>query len=107
MSAEFLQQAPGPVASQASARPPILVVRPDGLCAELVVDTGMRLSTGRTWRAFAKVRCKDVYTASLVAEQLNKRLGDAVEQARREAYEAGYRDARQRRNRRRQFSRTL
>ncbi|MFA5257601.1 MAG: hypothetical protein WC360_05565 [Opitutales bacterium] len=76
------------------SRSQILRVQASGRCAELVVDTGHLLGSGRTWLAYAKVPCSNVYTASMLSENLGKRIGDAVAQARREAYNAGYRAAR-------------
>jgi hypothetical protein len=68
----------------------ILRVQANGRCAEVVVDTGHVLSTGRTWLAFAKVPCSNVYTARILSENLHKRIRDAVTEARREAYRSGY-----------------
>jgi len=73
---------------------PILRVQANGRSAELIVDTGHVLSTGKTWLAFAKVPCANVYTARIVSENLSRRIGDAVEKARRDAYFMGYRAAR-------------
>ncbi len=86
---------------------PVLQVQPDGRTAEVVIDTGHRLRTGKPWRAFAKVWCNDPLHAQLMAERLQARLGDAIEAARKEAYEAGYADARSKRARLRRFSRIL
>lgn len=85
----------------------ILRVQPDGRSAELVIDTGMPLRSGKSWLAYAKVFCHDVFHAELMAERIRCRIGDAVEQARREAYEKGYQDGRVRRSRLRKFSRKL
>ncbi|MGF1485429.1 MAG: hypothetical protein ACFBZ8_13815 [Opitutales bacterium] len=85
----------------------VLYIQPDGRTAEVVIDTGHRLRTGKSWRAYAKVYCNDPLHAQLMAERLKKRLGDAVEMARREAYAQGYADARARRARLRSFSREL
>lgn len=87
--------------------PKVMTIRPDGMSAEIEIDTGIPLSTGRTWRAYAKVRCQDVYTATLVARQLNKRLGDWIERVRRNAYLRGYRDARAQRPALKHFPRHL
>jgi hypothetical protein len=73
---------------------PVLRVQASGRCAELVVDTGHVLSTGRTWLAFARVPCANVYTARILSESLSRRIGDAVAGARRDAYYEGYRAAR-------------
>ena len=73
--------------------PPILRVQANGRSAELVVDTGHMLSTGKTWLAFAKVPCANVYTAKIVSDNLSRRIGDAVAKARRDAYYMGYRAA--------------
>jgi hypothetical protein len=73
---------------------PILRVQASGRCAELVVDTGHMLSTGKTWLAFARVPCANVYTAKVVSDNLSRRIGDAVASARRDAYYQGYRAAR-------------
>jgi len=85
----------------------ILRVQPDGRTAELVIDTGMPLRSGKTWQAYAKVFCCDVFHAEMMATRIRERLGDAIESARREAYERGYRDARRQRPRLRKFSRKL
>ncbi len=71
----------------------ILNIQQDGKKAELVIDTGHPLRNGKNWQAYAKVYCPNVFTAQLVAERLAKRLGDAVEGAREEAYELGYQHA--------------
>jgi len=73
---------------------PILRVQANGRSAELIVDTGHVLSTGKTWLAFAKVPCANVYTAKIVSDNLSHRIGEAIEKARREAYYMGYRAAR-------------
>lgn len=85
----------------------ILRVQPDGRAAEVVIDTGMPLRSGKTWQAYAKVFCSDVFHAEMMATRIRERLGDAIESARREAYERGYRDACRRRPRLRKFSRKL
>jgi hypothetical protein len=85
----------------------IIDIQPDGRAAELVIDTGHRTRTGRTWRAFAKVFCNDPFHAQLMAERLRERLGDAIEAARREAYQAGYNDAASNRAPLTEFSRQL
>lgn len=48
----------------------------------------------------------DVY-AGLLTEHLRKRLGNLVEEARREAYEQGWKDAKAKRSKSDWFSRTL
>jgi len=68
----------------------ILKVQASGRCAELVVDTGHILSSGRSWLAYAKVPCSNVYTAKVLSESLGRRIGDAVVQAKQEAYRQGY-----------------
>ena len=73
---------------------PILRVQASGRCAEVVVDTGHILSTGKTWLAFARVPCANVYTAKVVSENLGRRIENAVAAARRAAYYQGYREAR-------------
>lgn len=73
---------------------PLLRVQASGRCAELVVDTGHTLSTGRNWLAFARVPCANVYTAQILSDSLARRIGEAVERTRREAYYMGYRAAR-------------
>ena len=73
---------------------PVLRVQANGRCAELVVDTGHVLSTGKTWLTFARVPCANVYTARVVSENLSRRIGDAVLRARRDAYYMGYKAAR-------------
>jgi hypothetical protein len=85
----------------------LLRVQPDGRAAEIVIDTGMPLRSGKTWLAYAKVFCSDVFHAEMMAARLRERIGDAIEQARREAYERGYRDARLRRRPLGRFSRSL
>jgi hypothetical protein len=70
---------------------PVLRVQSNGSCAELVVDTGHRLSSGRTWLAFARVPCANSYSARLLSEQIEQRLSEAVAAARREAYNEGLR----------------
>jgi hypothetical protein len=73
---------------------PILRVQATGRCAELVIDTGHTLSTGRNWLAFAKVPCTNVYTARILSENLARRIELAVEKTRLDAYYEGYRAAR-------------
>jgi hypothetical protein len=73
---------------------PILRIQANGRSAEVVVDTGHVLSTGKTWLAFAKVPCANVYTAQIVSDNLSRRICDAVAKARRDAYYMGYRAAR-------------
>ncbi len=67
----------------------ILNIQQDGRKAEVVIDTGHPLRGGKNWLAYAKVYCPNVFTAQLVT----KRLGDAVQAAREEAYELGYKHA--------------
>ncbi|MBC2594219.1 hypothetical protein H5P28_08080 [Ruficoccus amylovorans] len=105
-SRAFAATFPAPADPRAGATP-LIRVQPDGRCAELVIDTGLPLRSGKTWQAYAKVFCSDVFHAQMMANRLGERLGDAVEQARREAYQQGYRDARQRRRPRAGFSRVL
>ena len=90
-----------------NSKPPVIIIQQDGRKAEIVMDTGYPLRNGKTWRAYAKVYCPNVFTAGLVAESLDKRLGDAVEAARREAYEAGYQDALLKQSHQVDFSRNL
>jgi len=73
---------------------PVIRVQASGRCAELIVDTGHTLSTGRNWLAFARVPCTNVYTAQILSESLNRRICQAVEKTRRDAYYMGYRAAR-------------
>lgn len=80
--------------SNTRPRPSILRVQANGRCAELIVDTGHVLSSGRNWMAFAKVPCSNVYTARILSESLGNRICEAVERTRREAYLQGYRAAR-------------
>ncbi len=87
--------------------PPVILIQQDGRKAEIVIDTGYPLRNGKTWRAFAKVYCPNVYTAGLVTESLDRRIGDAVEAARREAYEEGYRHALLKQAHQVEFSRDL
>lgn len=75
----------------------LLDIRHEGRRAELVIDTGHRLSTGRTWQTYAKVYCESTYAAALTAAHLRERLSGAVAEARRRAYLRGYRDARRNR----------
>jgi len=82
---------------------PLLTIQPDGRSAELIIDTGLRLRSGTPWRAYAKVPCHDPLHAELLAQ----RLGDAVENARREAYQQGYADASRDEAPRARFPRTL
>ncbi len=83
---------------------PILQIQQDGRKAEIVVDTGHALRGGKTWRAFAKVFCPNVFIANLVAERLKRRLGEAVEAARRESYQLGYEHGARRSEPLREFS---
>ncbi len=85
----------------------LLRVQPDGRAAEIVIDTGLPLRSGKTWQAYAKVFCCDVFHAEMMAERIRERIGDAVEQARRDAYQRGYRDARRKRRPLNKFSRSL
>ena len=87
--------------------PPVILIQQDGCKAEIVIDTGYPLRNGKTWRAFAKVYCPNVYTAGLVTESLDRRIGDAVEAARREAYDAGYQHALLKQTHQVEFSRDL
>ena len=87
--------------------PPVILIQQDGCKAEIVIDTGYPLRNGKTWRAFAKVYCPNVYTAGLVTESLDRRIGDAVEAARREAYDAGYPHALLKQTHQVEFSRDL
>jgi hypothetical protein len=73
---------------------PILRVQTCGRCAEVVVDTGHPLNSGKNWLAFAKVQCANVYTAQMVCDSLSRRIEEAVIEARREAYYMGYDAAR-------------
>jgi hypothetical protein len=73
---------------------PVLRVQASGRCAEVVVDTGHMLRSGKTWLAFARVPCTNVYTAKILSENLSRRIEDAVAEARREAYYQGYNAAR-------------
>jgi hypothetical protein len=73
---------------------PILRVQTCGRCAEVVVDTGHPLQSGKNWLAFAKVQCANVYTARIVCDSLSRRIENAVADARREAYYMGYEAAR-------------
>lgn len=100
------EQTPAPHTSDTDNKI-LLRVQPDGRAAEIVIDTGMPLRSGKTWLAYAKVFCSDVFHAEMMAERLRERIGDAIEQARREAYERGYRDARLRRRPLARFSRSL
>ncbi len=93
--------------SQEQARRRVLTVQQSGRCAELVVDTGHLLSTGRTWLAYARLPCQNVYTARMLSENLARRLSEAVAEARREAYNAGYMDARRGESPRRDFCGTI
>lgn len=86
---------------------PILNIQQEGRKAEIIVDTGHALGNGKTWRAYAKLDCPNVFTAGLIADRLRHRIGDAVEVARREAYELGYRHGRCAAPRIEQFSRSL
>lgn len=85
----------------------VITVQQEGRHAEIVVDTGHPLRNGKTWQAYAKVFCPNVFTARLVAEQLGRQIGDAVEKARREAYEDGYEHALKSEPRLTAFSREL
>ena len=85
----------------------ILNIQQDGKKAEIVIDTGHPLRDGRTWLAYAKVYCPNVFTARLVADRLAQRLGDAVQSARQEAYDLGYQDALGNQPRTTGFSRVL
>ncbi len=71
----------------------ILNIQQEGRKAEVVIDTGHALRGGKNWLAYAKVYCPNIFTAQLVADRLAKRLGDAVQAAREEAYELGYEHA--------------
>jgi hypothetical protein len=73
---------------------PILRIQTCGRCAEVVVDTGHALGSGRNWLAFAKVQCANVYTAKTVCDSLTRRIEEAVIDARRKAYYMGYNEAR-------------
>ncbi|MGE9293111.1 MAG: hypothetical protein ACQKBW_05825 [Puniceicoccales bacterium] len=94
---------PSPAADSSS----LLRVQPDGRAAEIVIDTGMPLRSGKTWQAYAKVYCSDIFHAQMMAKCLSVRIGDAIESARREAYLSGYRDGSRRRRACRTFSRDL
>ena len=83
---------------------PILQIQQDGRKAEIIIDTGHALRSGKTWRAFGKVFCPNVFTAGLVAESLKRRVGDAVAAARLEAYKLGYEHGTLRREPQREFS---
>ena len=72
---------------------PILRVQASGRSVEFVIDTGHVLSSGKTWLAFAKLPCSNVYTAQTLCDSLGRRIGEAVASARREAYLSGYRAA--------------
>ena len=85
----------------------ILNIQLDGRKAEVVIDTGHPLRGGKNWLAYAKVYCPNVFTAQLVADRLAKRLGDAVQAAREEAYELGYEHALDNQPRISGFSRVL
>lgn len=73
---------------------PILRVQASGRCAEVVVDTGHVLQSGKTWLTFARIPCANVYTARMVSDNIRRRIGDAVAEARRDAYYQGYNAAR-------------
>lgn len=73
---------------------PVLRIQTCGRCAEVVVDTGHTLGSGRNWLAFAKVQCANVYTARTVCDSLSRRIEQAVIETRREAYYMGYNAAR-------------
>ena len=88
-------------------RSPVILIQQDGRNAEIVVNTGYPLRNGKTWRAYAKVYCPNVFTACLVTERLDRRLGDAIETARREAYDAGYQHALLKQPHQIEFSRDL
>ncbi len=87
-----------------AASRPLIRIEPSGRCAELVIDTGHTLRSGRTWMAYARVPCANVFAARLLAENLSRRLREAVAEARREAYEEGYTDAQCENPSRRHFS---
>lgn len=86
---------------------PVLRVDYAGREAFVRIDTGHRLKSGRSWQATLSLPCPNSFTARLVATDIERRLGDAIAQARRDAYRAGYRDARARRDPRASFSRAL
>jgi len=98
-----------PIASNtAEHQPPSLIeITYRGRIAELAIDTGHKLRTGRTWRAFARVYCNDAFSARLTADSLRERIENAVANARAEAYSQGYRDAQAAKPPRRQFSGAL
>lgn len=85
----------------------LLSISSEGARTEICIDTGQPLPTGNTAKACAKLYCADALHARLIADCLRQRLGDAIEAARRQAYEQGYRDARHRNNRLRRFGRSL
>lgn len=72
---------------------PLLRVEQSGRFAEIIVDTGHLLRSGRTWMAFARVPCANVFAARLLADNLRRRIAEAVADARREAYHEGYETA--------------
>lgn len=86
---------------------PLLSIQQDGRKAEIVINTGHTLRNGQSWRAYAKVFCPNVYTAGLVAENLRRLLAEAVADARKDAYEEGYRHALESQPRRERFSGVL
>lgn len=85
----------------------ILNIQQDGKKAEVIIDTGHPLRGGKTWLAYAKVYCPNVFTARLVADRLTQQIGDAVQSARQEAYELGYEHAQGNHPRTNGFSRVI
>lgn len=67
----------------------IIQVQTSGSLTELVIDTGHELSSGRTWRAYAKIPCPNPFTAELIARHLRQRLHQATSEIRRQAYLEG------------------
>lgn len=68
----------------------VLNICRNGTAVEVTVDSGLAIERSRFQ---FKWETNSDWAAELLANKLRKRVGDAVQAARKEAYEEGWRDA--------------